>query len=115
MTEKYPISPLQELKQECPPLDGVIAREDWLMDRASQWGADQELEAICEWLKTGPYGASIACGAEDFISNLRAARRPKPASLKQRALKAHSRVWCGFSLPDDGDIILQALEALPDD
>jgi hypothetical protein len=103
-----------------------ISFSDYLIAQAVQWAwdqrepeiqaaADAELEAICEWLKTGPYGASIACGAEDFISDLRAARRPEPPSLKQRALKAHSRVWCGFSLPGDGDIILHALEALPDE
>jgi hypothetical protein len=47
---------------------------------AARWGADQELEACCEW-------TAIVGGAEA----LRAARRPKPPSLKEQALGALSR------------------------
>jgi hypothetical protein len=50
-----------------------------LVQRAAQWGADQELEACCEWLD----------GVGDLKPQLRADRRPKPPSLKDRALK----VW----------------------
>jgi hypothetical protein len=46
--------------------------------QAAQWGADQELEACCEWL------------CEDSMpknsNRLRNARRPKPPSLKEQAL-----------------------------
>ena len=54
------------------------ARDEHIAIQAAHWGADQELEACCEWL-------------EDHISNLiidmlRAARRPKPPSLKELAL-----------------------------
>jgi len=46
----------------------------------ARWGADQELEACCKWL------------CEDSIPNtsnrLRFARRPKPPTLKEQALKA---------------------------
>ena len=48
--------------------------------KAAQWGADQELEACCEWLdkrfRTDPF----------FAKSLRTARRPKPPSLKEQAL-----------------------------
>ncbi len=44
-------------------------------DRAAQWGADQELEACCEWL-----GYPVAA------RQLRAARRPKPPSLAEQGL-----------------------------
>jgi len=48
-----------------------------LADRAAQWGADQELEACCEWVteQTDGYG-----------SQLRAARRPNPLSLAEQGL-----------------------------
>jgi hypothetical protein len=45
---------------------------------AAQWGADQELEACCAFVRCGPW-----CSEK-----LRAARRPKPPSLKEQALKA---------------------------
>ena len=46
--------------------------------QAAQWGANQELEACCEWLT----GQSLHLDG----SYLRAARRPKPPSLKEQAL-----------------------------
>ena len=45
---------------------------------AACWGADQELKACCEWL-------SVPCPS--YGRELRNARRPKPPSLKERALK----------------------------
>jgi hypothetical protein len=52
---------------------------------AARWGykqgADQELEACCEWLDGWCH--------DEFpggIENLRAARRPEPLSLKEQAL-----------------------------
>ena len=51
---------------------------DVLLIRAFQAGADQELEACCEWIPTAtPWDAE----------KLRAARRPKPPSLKDQSLK----------------------------
>jgi hypothetical protein len=102
-----------------------IQLSDYLIAQAAQWGwvqrepeiqaaADREREEICHWLRTGPYGASIACHADHMISDLQYARRPKPPSLKQCALNAHNRARCGSSLPGDSDIILHALEALDD-
>jgi hypothetical protein len=82
---------------------------DWLYElhiaaRAAQWGADQELEACCEWLKKEVY--HFAVGAE-----LRAARRPKPPTRKEQALKSLD----GLALPDDAfETIRFALEALPE-
>ena len=94
----------------------------WAWDRREpeiQAAADAELEAICEWLKTGPYGASIACGAEDFTSDLRAARRPKPG-LKEQALEALEAHFGAMEAgvpgyrPAHKAIIRRALAALPD-
>ena len=49
--------------------------------RAAQWGADQELEACCAWLDS-----YHAIGHSPVVAQLRAARRPKPPSLKEQAL-----------------------------
>ncbi len=48
--------------------------------QAFQAGADQELEACCEWLRFN----SLFAGD---VEKLRAARRPKPPSLKELALE----------------------------
>jgi hypothetical protein len=54
--------------------------------RSAQWGADQELEACCEEMKSLPSPLGIPFG--EMASNaLRAARRPKPSSLKEQALE----------------------------
>ena len=72
-------------------------------------GADQELEACCEWLDSK--GSPNA-------SRLRTARRPKPPSLKEQALrdldalaKDLERNGMGFGTA----IIRRALESLPND
>jgi hypothetical protein len=79
--------------------------EDFIAARAAQYGADQELEVCCEWLdKEGWSGES---------RQLRAARRPKPPSLKEQALDAHNRMMAGEETQDDWAIVRRALEQLP--
>jgi len=78
--------------------DAGVTRELWLINHAYAAGADQELEACCQELP----------GLANF---LRAARRPKPPTRKERALKALD----GLALPDDAfETIRFALEALND-
>lgn len=76
--------------------------------QAARWGADQELEACCEWLDMGCYQCSVA---------LRAHRRPNPPSLKDEAL-AELELLRGdanaHGLGFDAPAIRRALEALPD-
>ena len=50
---------------------------------AAQWGADQELEACCEWLASRDLRTQSVAPCL-----LRAARRPKPLSLREQALRA---------------------------
>jgi hypothetical protein len=71
--------------------------------KAAQWAADQELEACCKYV--GEYWGEAALELHD-------ARRPKPPSLKQEALKA----LCKGCFPSNDEIstIRRALEALPD-
>ena len=65
-------------------------------------GADHELEACCEWTQY----------CEECGDSLRAARRPKPPTLKERAL--HILDTHGPLTPAEADTIRRALEALPE-
>ena len=76
--------------------------------------ADQELEACCEWLVN-----SLSEDPEEVSQELRAARRPKPPSLKEQALTALHAVATGANdtreQHQDLDTIRKALEALSND
>jgi hypothetical protein len=77
---------------------------------AAQWGADQELEACCEWFVRDWTDIETA-------DKLRAARRPKPPSLKEQALTALSEADQGLNESEwqqRSDTIRRALEALPE-
>ena len=87
--------------------------EMWHMAvQAARWGADQELEACCEWLERN-YNYPRA------DHPLRTARRPKPPSLKEQAYDALDTYVYGNPDPKDKEtsynIIRRALEALPND
>jgi len=73
--------------------------------QAAQWGADQELDACCEWIQEF---YKTECWVTHDLKHFRAARRPKPPSLKEQALAALE--------DDDIDVYLirRALEALDD-
>ena len=80
---------------------------------AARWGADQELDACCEWL----HWQNLATHS-NLIPSLRAARRPKPTSLKAQALQALDQADKGLSESEwqqRSDTIRRALEALPND
>ena len=74
---------------------------------AAQWGADQELEACCEWLRFN----SLFAGD---VEKLRAARRPKPPSLKEQALAILDDAHRGDLGEDEMATIRRALEQLDD-
>ena len=89
-----------------PYPEGYEQYEQRLTTIAARWGADQELEACIEWLDH--YVPRYA----EWSANFRAARRPKPPSLKEEALKQLvdlERVSTG-----DYSAIRRALEALPE-
>jgi hypothetical protein len=82
--------------------------------QAARWGADQELEACCEYVYERLKLTTVACIAQE----LRADRRPKSPSLKKQALAELKQLrgdansmGMGFDAPT----IRRALEALPDD
>jgi hypothetical protein len=102
------ITPPRELMKQWASEKSYDER-DWLYElhiaaRAAQWGADQELEACCEWTQ-----GYAECG-----DSLRAARRPKPPSLKERALQAWAAVEAGTDDQTAMAVIRRALEALPE-
>jgi hypothetical protein len=84
---------------------------DVVLYEAFQAGADQELEACCEWVKAKEWIHA------EFSDELRAFRRPKPPSLKEQAL-AELELLRGdanvHGLGFDAPAIRRALEALPD-
>ena len=84
MTNQHPISvPDELLRQWCQQIQSKAQtpEELWrnIANTSAQWGADQELEACCEWLR-GYTSDHMA------IYFLRADRRHKPPSLKEQAL-----------------------------
>jgi hypothetical protein len=110
MSDHHPITPPPELVEQW--------REDWyrskvkhtefesyIVAKAAQWGADQELEACLSY--AGDHGLST--------SQMRAARRPKPPSLKEQALdELHISFDRGYLKKEAAETIRRALEALPE-
>jgi len=120
---QHPITPPIELvqqwdrewrEQQNAPVIGWSANLlAYVATRAAQWGADQELEACVDWMKRMGYWGDDG----KAIPALRAARRPKPPSLKEQALAALTLLCKG---PDATafvtcrDTIRRALEQLDD-
>jgi hypothetical protein len=82
----HPITPPLKLVQQWIEKYGNSEDPHWqtyecdIATQAARWGADQELEACCGF---------IGCThSVTWSSKLRAARRPKPPSLKEQALAA---------------------------
>jgi len=112
MTQQHPITPPPELVQQWFLCAKAMPVDQWVTDvatQAAQWGADTELEACCEWLdREGWSGES---------RQLRAARRPKPPSLKEQALQALAEADLGSTEAEWSqrfDTIRRALEQLDD-
>jgi hypothetical protein len=111
MTQEHPVTPPPALIEgwvsdffgaPLTPGEGSID----LATRAAQWGADQELEACCEWIpKWTPWDAD----------QLRAHRRSKPPSLKEQALAALNEIEDSYGGPSTQEILIRrALEQLPE-
>ncbi len=118
----HPITPPPELVQQWmddlynEPGQYVSPDDNALATRAAQWGADQELEACCEWLEKEREHLGWAYRLNP--QTIRAARRPKPPSLKEQALTALHAIATGANNAReqnlDFDTIRQALEQLDD-
>ena len=112
MTKQHPITPppivREQWQLESPFKVVSLEREDYMIDRAAQWGADQELEACCTAIDEVPGGWADS-------RHLRHVRRPKPPSLKEQALAA----LMALEIDEPGyegtyNNIRRALEALDD-
>ena len=111
MNNQHPITPPPELvRQWHGEENGVYAMH--IATKAARWGADQELDACCEWLENNDCD-----DPQEVAICLRAARRPKPPSLKEQALALVSHDFSDQPcLSEEGyATIRRALEALPND
>ena len=104
-----PITPPPELVEqwyEASVLEGRITYDEYnFANLAARWGADQELEATLGLM------ATLNIRGVDYVRN---ARRPKPRSLKERALQAWAAVEAGTDDQTAMAVIRRALEALDD-
>ena len=71
MINEPPITPPQELMEQW--MQSHSTKYD-LARQAALWGADQELEACCEWLVSEGWFRY----EHEAVQDLRAARRPSP-------------------------------------
>ena len=117
--QSFPITPPTELVRQWlgtyfdTTVTLVSGVELALATQAAQWGADQELEGCAEWV------GRMFHGHKTWSDELRAARRPKPPSLKEQAYDALDTYIYGEPDPKDKErtynTIRRALEALPND
>ena len=114
MNNQHPITPPPELVEQWIGIylgitvTGELSNlEIALATQAAQWGADQELDACITFVDDNEL-----CD-QNFYNILRAARRPKPPSLKEQALDELTSAERLY--PADWSTIRKALEALPND
>ncbi len=110
-TNNHPITPPPELVQQwdSEAVAAKIPGQLYLATQAARWGADTELEACCEWLRRQNLVTHCA-----LIPSLRAARRPKPPSLKEQALEVVTGLEKRWDLQCDLTLLRRALEKLDD-
>jgi len=99
---------VQQLREQAPRYrNGGVGREVWLINRAYSAGADEELEACCEWVSNEL--------SPDIVDMVRAARRPKPPTLKEQALSDLKNAYNADTIDDTTfENIRRALNQLPD-
>jgi hypothetical protein len=111
----HPITPPPELVQQWSDIalaaSGMFEVKMQFATLAAQWGADQELEACL--------GEVSFLNGQALADRVRAARRPKPPSLKEQAKQALFRFDANAhtnadEMQDDFDLIRRALEQLND-
>ena len=111
MTKQHPITPPPELVEQwasefygttIAPGEAAI----YVATKCAQWGADMQFEACGKAIKQA-WEMDHVESVDDLLREFRAARRPKPPSLKEQALEQ-----CNDYIDPDG-IIRRALERLP--
>ena len=117
MTEQHPIThPSLELVQQWATQSPVqFSDESWayelfIVTKAVQWSADQELGECCQWLEEALH--------RQLAQRLQYARRPKQSTLKDEASAALGRFFANAhtqasEMTQDFEIIRRAVESLP--
>ena len=110
MTQEHPITPPPELIEDwieiAKPLPQQPPNPNKLATLAARWGANQEVEACCQWLSLKGYDLVAA--------KFRDARCPKPLSLKEQALATLAELEEGFDPNlEDLRLLRRALDSLP--
>jgi hypothetical protein len=104
----HPITPPPELVEDwielAKPLPQRPPNPGELATQAARWGADQELEACCEFMQHEDF--------HGFARELRAARRPEPVSLKEQALAELQKVDMLWDTSEFGADTLSALDTI---
>ena len=108
MSNQHPITPPLELTKQWVK-ECVDETFDKVFTRIAQWGADQELEACCEWLCSNGVMYEYGDGSTE---DLRTARRPKPPSLVEEAIASLSKIEDNNATYLDSSIVRRALERL---
>lgn len=120
MTQEHPITPPPELVEkwiESTRANDCIGAypqnyEHLVATQAARWGADQELEACCEYL------TRCAAWEPEDVKEFCDLRRPKPPSLKEQALSALYAITSGADdtreFYQDIETVKKALKSLPE-
>jgi hypothetical protein len=116
MAQEHPITPPPELVQQWwDGTHGALYEFEAVTTQAARWGADEQLEQDARWLDTCAL-FSTHLTITPSGDALRQAMRPKPPSLKERALAALNVIEDKMLGPTTEEkLIRKALEALPND
>lgn len=105
--QQHPITPSPDLTDKWNNLP-LSTEEIFVI--VARWGADQELEACCEYIAGRRWQETF--NYQNASNLLRAARRPKPPSLKDQALAILDDADRGDLGDNEMAIIRRALEQL---
>ena len=106
MENQHPVTPPPDKIQNWLQLEKAGCTIEQIIAVAARWGANQELEACCEW--NNDYRNGLG-------KQLRADRRPKPLSLKEEALLKLKELQALVQFENvDSSCIRRALESVPD-
>jgi hypothetical protein len=114
INQQHPIFPPPELVHNWATWRNATDEKSFwqrMSTQAAQWGADQELEACCQFLRSD----LLSDGTVERLCN---ARRPKQLSLKEQALADLKQIGSHYIGPNCSERIVnirRALETLSDD
>jgi hypothetical protein len=115
MTQHNSIEVSDELIESWWPIDQVMPPTNALQptrnfaNKVAQWGADQELDACCDWLRENADESDKELW-DSLAVELREARRPKAPTLNEIALQFMGTIEKdGRYLPEITSTIVRAL------